>query len=420
MAIVGLALGSLYNRRVTAALTVAAIAVSVMLLLGVDRIGRAARESFESTISGTDLIVGARGGPMQLLLYSVFRMGGATNEISWQSYQDLAAHPEVAWTIPIALGDSHHGYRVMGTSLDYFQHYRYGRGKPLELAAGKPFADVFDVVIGAEVADKLRYQLGDKIIVSHGVSDVGVIQHADKPFTVVGILRRTGTPVDQTVHMGLQGIEAMHVDWASGAPPAPGQGITAEQARKMSLQPKTLTAFLVGLKAKIGIFALQREVNDYTPEALMAILPGVALQELWALVGNAEVALKTISAFVVASGLIGMLTAILTSLNERRREMAILRSVGARPAHIFGLLVSEAGLLALCGCLLGTALLYVLLFLGRPFIEARLGLVLAIGLPGARELWLLILIVTTALALGLLPAWRAYRHSLADGLTIRL
>lgn len=420
MAIVGLALGSLYNRRVTAALTVAAIAVSVMLLLGVDRIGRAARESFESTISGTDLIVGARGGPMQLLLYAVFRMGGATNEISWQSYQDLAAHPEVAWTIPIALGDSHHGYRVMGTSLDYFQHYRYGRGKPLELAAGKPFADVFDVVIGAEVADKLRYQLGDKIIVSHGVSDVGVIQHADKPFTVVGILRRTGTPVDQTVHMGLQGIEAMHVDWASGAPPAPGQGITAEQARKMSLQPKTLTAFLVGLKAKIGIFALQREVNDYTPEALMAILPGVALQELWALVGNAEVALKTISAFVVASGLIGMLTAILTSLNERRREMAILRSVGARPAHIFGLLVSEAGLLALCGCLLGTALLYVLLFLGRPFIEARLGLVLAIGLPGARELWLLILIVTTALALGLLPAWRAYRHSLADGLTIRL
>jgi putative ABC transport system permease protein len=138
-----LALKSLYNRKFTTILTVASIALSVTLLLGVERIRNEARSSFTNTISGTDLIVGARTGPVQLLLYSVFRIGNATNNISWQSYQDISRNPKVKWTIPISLGDSHQGYRVMGTNKAYFDYFRFAGGRQLELSEGSIFKGVF-------------------------------------------------------------------------------------------------------------------------------------------------------------------------------------------------------------------------------------------------------------------------------------
>jgi putative ABC transport system permease protein len=299
-----------------AALTVLSIALSVTLLVGVERLRTEARTSFANTISGTDLIVGARSGAVQLLLYSVFRIGNATNNISWKSYRDIAAHPKVAWTIPLSLGDSHRGFRVLGTTLDYFRHYRYARDRGLDLAEGGPFADLYDAVLGAEVAETLGYSLGDEIIIAHGVGDVSFARHEDKPFRVAGILERTGTPVDRTVHVSLQAIEAIHIDWRSGAP-IPGMSISAEQARKMDLTPKVITAALIGLKSRIATFQVQRFVNDYPEEPLSAILPGVALSELWGLVGVAENALLLVSVFVVVVGLFGMLTALLTSLEER-------------------------------------------------------------------------------------------------------
>lgn len=197
-----LALASLANRRFTALLTIFAIALSACLLLAVERVRTEAKASFASTISGTDLIVGARSGSVNLLLYSVFRIGNATNNIRWDSYRHFAENPRVKWAIPISLGDSHRGYRVMGTDAGYFEHYRYGRGQELQLAEGRAFGqDLFDVVLGAEVAEALHYRLGEKIVLAHGVSTVSLVKHDDKPFTVVGILQRTGTPVDRTLHI---------------------------------------------------------------------------------------------------------------------------------------------------------------------------------------------------------------------------
>ena len=418
--VITLALKSLYNRRLTACLTLFAIAVSVTLLLGVNRISRGAQQGFQSTLSGTDLIVGARGGRLQLLLYSVFRIGSATNNLSWESYRELTQHPEVAWTIPISLGDSHRGYSVMGTNQDYFTHFRYGRNKSLALASGRIFEDVFDTVIGAEVANSLSYTEGQQIVLTHGSGEASFLEHGDKPFRVVGILEKTGTPVDRTVHISLAGIEAIHVDWKSGGPPMPGQAVPADRVRQMNLTPTAITAFLVGLKSKIGIFAVQREVNDYRDEPLMAILPGVTLQELWQMISLADKALTTISVFVVLSGLLGMLTAILTTLNERRREMAILRSVGAKPYHIFTLLVSEAGILAILGCVVGVIMLSILLLIAQPILEHEFGLFIPIDPLSAYEVTVLGLIVGCGLLMGSVPALRAYRNSLADGLTIRV
>ena len=413
-----LALKSLISRRVTVFLTVLAIAMSVMLLLGVERIRTETRYSFASTVSGTDLIVGARSGSIPLLLYSVFRIGNATNNISWRSYRELATDPNVAWTIPLSLGDSHRGFRVLGTNGDYFKYFRYARSRALRFTAGKPFEDVFDTVIGAEVADALRYEVGDRIVVDHGVGQIGFSSHTDKPFRISGILARTGTPVDRTVHVSLGGIEAIHIDWRSGAP-ARGLRIDAERVRQMNLQPKAITAFLVGLKSRFATFTVQRRVNGYGPEPLLAILPGVALQELWSLMGTADRALVAISVFVVATGLIGMVTMLLSGMNERRREMAILRSVGARPGHIFSLFIAEATLVAGIGAILGTVLLSAGLFVAQPAIEDAYGLFLEVGPPTRIEIIYLGAVVVAGAIAGLIPALRALRLSLADGMIVR-
>lgn len=420
MHLLRLALASLSNRRFTALLTALAIALSVCLLLAVERVRTEARNSFASTISGTDLIVGARSGSVNLLLYSVFRIGNATNNIRWSSYEWLVSNPKVKWAIPISLGDSHRGYRVMGTNSGYFEHYRHGRGQSLQIIQGKPFTDIFDVVLGAEVAAALNYRLGQELVLAHGVSEVSLTRHDDKPFRVSGILARTGTPVDRTLHISLAGMEALHVDWQNGVP-AQGPGkVSADKARAMQLQPKAITAVLLGLNSKIATFALQRQINEYSGEPLQAILPGVALQELWSLMGTAEKALFVVSLFVVLTGLIGMLTAILTSLNERRREMAILRSVGARPWHIASLLILEAFALALAGMAAGLILLYLCIAASQGYVQSNYGLYLPLSLPSRYEWSLLGAILAAALLMGSVPAWRAYRQSLSDGLSIRL
>ncbi len=414
-----IALLSAWNRRLTLGLTLLSIALAVTLLLGVERSRVAARASFAQSVSGTDLVLGARTSPVQLMLYSVFRMGGATNNIGWDSYQAVARHPAVAWSIPIALGDSHRGFPVIGTSGAYFEHFRYGSGRALELAQGQPFAGIFETVLGAEVARRLGYRLGESITLSHGSGELKVAEHGDKPFTVVGILAPTGTPVDHSVHVSLEAIEAIHLDWQGGAP-MPGVQIAAEHVQKFDLSPKTLTAALIGLKNRAAVFKVQRHINGYPDEPLLAVLPGVALDELWRVVALVEQALTGISLLVVAVGLAGLVAVILASLGERRRELAVLRSVGAGPRHILALLALEGGAVTLAGMGLGLLLLNLLAWTAGPLLEARLGLSLAIQGVTLAELKLLGAVAATGIAASLLPAVLAYRRALSDGLTPRL
>ncbi|MCZ7566420.1 MAG: ABC transporter permease [Burkholderiales bacterium] len=417
-----LTLHSIGNRRLTAALTLVSIALSVALLVGVERLRHDARASFASTIAGTDLVVGARSGPVQLLLYAVFRIGNPTNNIGWQSIEALREHPAVKWVVPLSLGDSHRGFRVLGTDTGYFAHYRYGRGRALAFAAGRAFSGtldgVFEAVIGAEVAAALGYAVGSRIVVAHGAGAVSFAEHEDKPFSVVGVLERTGTPVDRTVHVSLEAIEAIHLDWKGGTP-VPGLAIKPEEVREFDLRPRQVTAALVGLESRAAAFRMQRFVNEYRAEPLLAILPGATLQELWGLVGIAERALLAVSALVVAVGLGGLVAVMVASLGERRRELAILRALGASPREVFALLAAEALALTLAGCALGLLLLYAAIGTLSPWLESQWGLALSLAPPGAREGLLLAAVVGAGLLASLVPGWRAYRLSLADGLTMR-
>ncbi len=418
MILVRIVLKSAWHRRTSLLLTILSIAISVSLLLGVDKIRKEAKNSFINTISQTDLIVGARSGPTNLLLYSVFRIGNATNNVSWESYEEITALDEVAWSIPISLGDSHRGYRVMGTNTDYFEYYRYGQGQHLAFAEGEPFADLYDTVIGADVSRALGYQVGDEIIIAHGLVSTEFAQHDDKPFLIVGILEKTGTPVDRTVHVSLEGIEAIHVDWQGGTR-SPLQ-LSAEQARQMDLQPKTVTAFMIGLDNRLNTFRLQRKITEYDEEPLLAILPGATLAELWQTISVFEQVLLVISGFVLLAGLLGMLTTLLSTLNERRREMAVLRAIGAHPYHIILLFMLETFFVVFAGCLAGVSMLYLLLFLTQPFLVQSYGINIATTLPDAQQWMLFAAVLLLGVLVSLIPGVIAYKRSLQDGLAIKI
>ena len=428
--IAALAIKSLRNRRLSATLTVVSIALAVSLLLGVERIRQQTRAGFASTVSGIDLIVGARSSPVHLLLFSVFRIDNATNNLRWDSYQTVAAWPEVAWTIPLSLGDSHHGFRVLGTTPDYFDHFRFARDRSLTLAAGRRFEGPHDAVLGADVAQSLGYGLGRKIVIAHGAGEVELSLHSDRPFEVVGILARTGTPVDRTVHISLDGLDALHADAnaETSTDPLEAARLAAKRhadeadhhAHGAHEEAHSITAFLVGLKSRGAALPLQRRVNEFRGEPLTAILPGVTLLEVWDIAGVAERALFAVSILVVVVGLAGMLVALLTSLSERRREMAVLRSVGARPLHIFALILGEAALLTLFGIGLGIAVVTIGLWIGRPWLESHLGLFVDVGWPTSYEWALMVVMAAAGACVGLIPAYRVYRYSLADGMMIRI
>ncbi|OEF23002.1 ABC transporter permease [Vibrio rumoiensis] len=417
-AILSLAWKSLLNRKTTALLTILTVSISVVLLIGVEKIRTQAKSSFANTISSTDLIVGARSGDVNLLLYSVFRIGNATNNIDWKSYQEIAHLPQVKWSIPISLGDSHRGFRVMGTNQDYFTFYRHGSKQALTFNQGQLFHNLFEAVIGSDVAKKLNYHIGDDIIIAHGISDKSFTRHKNLPFKIVGILAPTGTPVDKTVHVSLAAIEAIHVGWESGA--HLGRTPSQDALKNEQFEPKQITAFMLGLNSKIQTFMLQRQINTYNKEPLSAILPGIALSELWGMMSVAEQALMIISSFVVFAGLLGMLTSLLTGLQERRREMAILRAMGAQPKHIFFLLMSEASVLTLLGITLGIGLLYIALSIAAPIIEHQYGIKIALTGLSHHDLMLLILVQLSGVFIGFIPSLKAYRHSVADGMTIKV
>lgn len=424
MLLIKLATKSLLNRKASALLTLFTIAISVMLLMSIERVRVDAKSSFSNTISGTDLIVGARTGDIQLLLSSVFRIGHANNGVSWKSYQFISEQRGVKWAIPMSLGDSHKGLAVLGTNKDYFEHYRFAKKQPLSFLQGHEFNHLFEVVLGAEVANTLGYQLGDEVVIAHGMGNTSFHNHDDNPFKVVGILKPTGTPVDKTLHIPLAAIDAIHGSHAHQHEPAQADANDHDHDQHDDVDlvgtPKQITAFLLGFDSPLYTLQVRRNINQYKDEALLAIMPGVTLRELWEMLSIVEKILLLFSIVVVLISLLGMLTSLLSSLNQRGRELAILRSVGARPWHIFTLISVESLLITGLGCIVGTALFYALMLLGADYLQSHAGISLNIALLSSYELMLLAAIMVAGFIVGLIPATRAYFYSLADGMSIKI
>ena len=410
---------SIKNRKFTSFLCVLSITLSVTLFLGIERIRSGARDGFTNTISKTDLIVGAKGGPLQLLLYTVFHIGGAVNNIKISTYNDIKSNPQIEWTIPISLGDAYRGFRVIGTDENFYEHYRYRGDKKVEIAEGGVTpSDTFEVVIGSEVAKKYKHKVGDPIVISHGLSSVSIMSHDNTPFKIVGIITPTQTPIDTGVYITLQGMEAIHFGWESGTPS--DEEISPDRFKKENIEITQLTSFMVKLKSRIAVLRMRRSIDQYENEPVMAIIPALSLQEMWETISYVEQILFLVSLCVLLVGVMSILISLYTSINERRREMAILRSLGASAKHIFLLLMYESSILVLIGCILGVASMYGLLYFVSPWLESNFSVYLPIEAPSKTEWMYLGGIYILGTMAGLIPAIKAYLNSLQDGLTIKL
>ena len=408
-----LAIKSLLDRRGSVLVSLLAMAVSIFVLLGVEHVRQQTKENFDNTVSGVDLIVGARTGSINLLLYSVFRVGNPTNNIRWESYERISTSSEVEWAIPFSLGDSHKGFRVLGTSSDYFKYFSYGKKRLLEFQEGSQFDQLFDVVLGAEVARKLNYNLGDKIVVAHGVAATSFSLHDDRPFEVVGILKPTGTPVDQTLHVSLAGIEAIHIDWKNGVK-MPSAAGPIENFENIDLQPKSITAFMLGLKSRMATFRFQAAVNNFRHEPLMAILPGVALSELWQMMGALEKTLLLVSALVFLAACLGVSAMLLASIRERRNEIHLLRVIGASPRFLFFLIEVEALLITLLGVFLGGVLLLLCLTFSHNYVIDTFGLHIDSDIFTVGNFYLMVLVFSASIIIAALPSFIGYLRAAKD------
>ncbi|EWH10768.1 antimicrobial peptide ABC transporter permease [Catenovulum agarivorans DS-2] len=347
---------SLRFRKNSVLLTIFAMAISLTVLLGVEHIRQQTKHSFASSVSGIDLIIGTRTSQLNLLLYSVFRIGSPTSNISWQSYKNIRQHPDVRWSIPISLGDSHKSYRVVGTTNDYFKYFKFGDTQQLAFAQGQNFQGTFDVVIGHKVAQLLNYKLGDQITLSHGIGSTSFVNHDKNPFVVSGILQPTGTPVDQSLHVSLAGLEAIHA---------------TPQSMPGTLTPKSITAMMIGLDSKTKIFRFQRAINTDPNEPLTAILPGVALAELWQSLSMIEGTLTVISSLVFVSAAIGLGAMLMASIKERTQEVQLLRMLGATPIFIFCFIELEALLITAVSILIAVVILSIAILIGQEHLASQ-------------------------------------------------
>ncbi|WP_115461690.1 ABC transporter permease [Winogradskyella aurantiaca] len=470
-----LAIKSIRYRRSTIFLSIFSIALSVMLLLGIERIRSKVEESFTSTISGTDLIVGARTGNISLLLSTVFHIGNASQNVSWESYQKISRLPQVDWTIPIALGDSHKGYSVIGTTPEFFQHFKYSADLLLSTRSGETNISNMYCVIGSQVAKKLGYAVNDPIILTHGMGSEDFLTHEDDPFEIAGVLAPTGTPIDNSILISLSSLDHIHeefyqydkknvnvfgnFDYKRDRSAAQVQeikeqneGINHEHDHPHEKdghshdsntqhdhgheedhdqehetahdhdhgEPGSITGFFLGVKNKSDILVLQRTINEEKDEALLAILPVVTLLELWNIINPIEKILLIISLLVLIVSLGSVLTSIISSLNQRRREMSVLRSVGAHPGYIFGLIIIESTGIVITGIVTGIILLLIALVITKPILAQNFGMILEIGQFTQGELLILVVIFVAGILVGLIPAISSYRRTLSDGLTIKI
>ncbi len=475
-------------------LTIASVALSVFVLLGVEHVRQEARSGFASTVSGVDLIVGARTGEINLLLLSIFRIGTATANVSWESVEQLNQQKNVDWTVPISLGDSHRNFRVIGTTQAFFSRYKYGAKQPLVFEQGQPFEAVAEVVLGARVARELGYQLGDLLVLSHGMADTSFTHHDQLPFAVSGVLVGTGTPIDNALFVGLDAIDAMHSDEGSENHQAheehdahedhdahkgrdehedhddhdahEGHGDhyahkgheahedhdtheeheahedhdtheeheahedhdtheeheahedhdTHEEHGAHDHPPiGTVTAVLVGLSSPITTLQVKRWVDEYEGEALLAIVPGVALTQLWELIGNVESVLLGISVLILVSSLLGLNAMLLASMRERRREIEVLRSIGAPSSFILALLMIESLLIVSVGVVLALGALLASITAANTLFAETFGLMISSQILSPSNVTALGLIYLTAVIVTLLPALQAYRVSRSVG-----
>ena len=409
-----LMIASMRSRLVPIVLVIVALSASMALLLAVDRIQQATKNGFNQSLSGVDLVLGPGGSGLELVLYTVFHLGKPTNNITTETVSDITDDPMVEWAVPVALGDNHRGYRVISTTDEYFDRIKFGGDQPLVFAQGAPFSDLNETVIGSEVAEALGYALDTSIFVTHGSQMIGKL-HDDFSFKITGILESTGTPIDRAVFVSLEGYELVHLGWQNGSKTVSLQNLDINAIPKERLYPKTVTAVYLGLTSKLSLFKFIRAVRDYPEEAISAVIPGVALAELWSIVGIVDSVFQLLNWLIIGISIVGMVTMIITGLDSRTRELTILRALGLSPPKLAGLVLLETIIISLTAVLSAIVLVWFLTVAAADLLNQWAGVRIELTWLAIDELSTIMIIVLAGVCASLIPAGMVYRRSLHKG-----
>jgi putative ABC transport system permease protein len=374
------------------------VATIVLLLLVVSQL----EERMHRDARGIDLVVGAKGSPMQLILSGIYHVDAPTGNIPLSSVEMLSSNKMVKRAIPLALGDSWKGYRIVGAPRGYPEHY----GATLE--SGRLHDKPMEAVLGAEVAARTGVAVGGTFTGAHGLGAEGGSEHADAPYMVVGILSRTSSVLDRLVLTSIESVWQVHEEH---------QGPEDEADRKALEEAREVTVLLVQYASPLAAATLPRQINAQSE--LQAASPAYETARLFRIVGVGIEALRAFALVLIVAAGLSVFIALYNALEERRYDLAVMRTLGASRAKLFGLLMTEGVVLSLLGAMLGLALGHVLASALGAWLEATQHYAVSGREWRPEELWVVAVALGVGMLAALLPAWRAYRtevsRTLAQG-----
>ncbi len=392
-----LALKSLQHKPLSTALNLMLMAIGIAMMTFVLSASRQLEDNALRDAQGIDLVVGAKGSPLQLILSSVFHVDIPTGNIPLAAQAQLEQNRMIRKVIPLALGDSFRGFRIVGTNPDYIAHYGG------VLAQGKMFAAPLQAVLGSQVAARTGAGLNASLVGSHGLARGGE-EHSGSPYTVVGILKPTGTVLDRLMLTPVESVWRVHEV-------EQGIDVNDKEEKEAMDAERELTALLVQYASPLAAISLPRMINTQTD--LQAAAPAFEAAKLFRMLGVGVDVLRGIAVLMLASAALSMFAALYNALEERKTDLAVLRTLGAPPARLLLLLLAEGLLLATTGALLGWLAGHVAVGLLGSILSSDQNLVLSGLFIAPEEAWLAAVALGVGFSAALLPALRAYRTDIA-------
>jgi putative ABC transport system permease protein len=373
-------------------LSILTFASGIAVIVGLLLFNAQLDNEFTKNLKGIDLVVGSKGSPLQLILSSVFHLDVPTGNIPLDAATKLQNHPLVKSAIPVALGDNYNGFRIVGTTTGYIT--RYGG----TLAQGRVFNAPMEVVVGSDVAERFHPALGSPIVGAHGLANSDDL-HTDFPYTVVGILAPTHTVLDRLVITPVESVWHVHEH--------PDADDAEEVAYKKNHPGKEITALLVTYKSPMAAVTMPREVNKST--ALQAASPAIEVARLVGFMGAGTGTLQGFGWYLLALAGFGIFVALYNAMNTRRYDLALMRSFGASPAKLLGLVLTESLVLALVGAVAGILLGHILVEIASLWLAHSKHLHITGMLFLPEEIGLLLVSLAIGIVAAVLPAIRVYR-----------
>jgi len=389
------------------------VALAAGLLMTVFVIKTQTYNAFTGGAFGFDAVLGARGSQLQLVLNTVFHLETSPGNIPWTLYQAIKSDPRVTLAIPYAVGDNYHGFRIVGTSDELFTEFEYQRGKKFQVKTGGRFFDSTkrEAVIGSFVAQKEGLKIGDTFHPFHGVTFAENMQHKEI-YTVAGILKPTNSPSDKVVWIPIDGMFRMEGHVLRGT----GDEYKVNEGEEIPDAHKEVSAVMLKLKSPQTGFQLDQTINKQGKVATLAWPIGSVMAELFNKIGWMNKVLAFIAYLVAIVASSSILASVYNTINERRREFAILRALGAQKRIVFSAIVLECAAISGLGTLMGYGIFFMIMSISSVIVRSQTGVVLDIWqFNTILVITPIVMIVLGALA-GILPAIKAYSTDVATNI----